>query len=74
MIHNFLSVFVSVSAALYSCGDDDKFPVKDTDKTVLRWFHSMDCHHQVTEMFVMSNLFTLTFLIVDVLMMLWKRT
>lgn len=45
MVHNFFSVYLSIYAAVHSCGDGDRFPAKDTDWTILRWFFSENCHH-----------------------------
>ena len=72
MMHNFASVYVSMSAAMYACGADDRFPAKDTDATIFLWFYSLDCSHQATEMSAMSLFFTLTFFVVDASVMLWR--
>lgn len=73
MLHNICSVYVTVNAALYTCGESDPNPVNDTDWTVLRFFDSPTCRHQVREPFVVSLVFTLTFFVVDSIAMLLKR-
>lgn len=45
MLYNILAVYISVNATIQSCGDDDRFPVKDTDWKVARWFFSENCSH-----------------------------
>ena len=73
MLHNICSAYITMSAALYTCGDSDPNPVTDSDWKVLRFFDSPTCRHQVREPFVLALVFTLTFFIVDSIAMLLKR-